>query len=92
MPKMKQMYTREEIQKVLQWQLETVTLARARGMLDPTLAELERHQLWEIARQFEITLADSALTSTKPSDGIEDRPALDARLGAQKETTPGALG
>ncbi len=48
--------------------------------------------LWDIARQFDITLADSFPTDTKAPDGIEGKPSLDQRLGAQKETTQGAPG
>ena len=90
MPKTKATFSKDEIQKVLEWQRQTVEIAVAQGMTAPIMAQLQRNMLWDIARQFDITLADSAPIDTKSSDGVEGKPPLDQRLGAQKETTQGA--
>ena len=92
MSKTKATFTKDEIQNVLQWQQQIIEIAVSRGMTAPVLAQLQRNMLWDIARQFDITLADSAPIDTKSSDGVEGKPPLDQRLGAQKETTQGAPG
>ena len=91
MSKIKAAYTREEIKKVLEWQWDTIAVAVARGMTPPILAQLQKNMLWDMARQFDIVLADSFSAETQAPNGHGGQPAVDTRLGAQKETTQGTL-
>ncbi len=58
MPKTKATFTKDEIEKVLQWQLDIINLASQRKMTTPITAEFQKRMLWDIARQFGIELVD----------------------------------
>ena len=74
MPKAKATFTKEDIEKVLQWQLDIINLASDRKMTTPITVEFQKRILWDIARQFGIELTDEQPTG-QPKD---QHPPLEA--------------
>ena len=82
MPKTKATFTKDEIENVLRWQLDTINLAVERKMMTPHLVEFQKRILWDIARQFEIELTDEQPTE-QPKD---HQPPLEAKGESQSES------